>query len=82
MTTEGCVEVIKCPTGKNQQEWNIYEPWEGWGWPGDSRGSGRVRNNEGKAGKIPIWREFGSSAGVLQRREELTSLISPCCQAG
>lgn len=53
MTAEGHVEPMECPTGKNEPEWDICEPWEGWGWHGDSAGSGRARSSEGKAGKIP-----------------------------
>lgn len=45
-------------------------------------GTGRVRRSEGKAGKVPVWREFGSCAAVLEGREELTFLMSPCCQTG
>lgn len=78
MTAGGCVQVIKCPPGKKELDWNLDEPWEGSGWLGDSAGSGRVGSNEGKAGKIPVWREFGSSAGAVERREELTFPISPC----
>lgn len=74
----GCVEVIKCPPGKKELEWNLDELWEGSGWLGDSTGPGRVGSNEGKAGKIPVWREFRSFGGGVERKEELTFPIFPC----
>lgn len=45
MTSELRVEVISCPTEKNDPQLNIYasaRPWKGCGWLGDSAGSGRA----------------------------------------
>lgn len=76
------MELIECPTRKNEPEWDICEPWEGWGWPGDSVGSGRAGSSEGKAGKIPGLGGMRELCWCGERREELSFLVSRCRQAG
>ena len=83
MTSELCMEVISCPTGKNDPELNIYEsswPWEGCGWLGDSVGSGRAMSSKKKKGSEhphlgQIWKLHWPWCKGLQSRSLLVTSV-------